>query len=639
MAGKSISAAQMLMNFVSGEQRKISRSISFGAFSREVLAQHKAMFGSPAEIQAPADLKNWERVQNRLNPGGVTNEDGTPALPASGEQAASTNTSADVEKTIGSADEVDTRDEIMLDFTALDQLLARFGVAADTRQRLLELAGHGREISLSDVNGLLREDAGIDLRVMARGRVSGRDVRTLFSSGDGAGKQGLAPTDAGGGTGLKFRPQYDLKEFKELIGRMVQSAASKTQTDSGWHTRGKNRLASVAGRDKMRIDAPRTDYSEQLLDRVLPAFTAERNEQQKTDRMASACQVKTAVSAQPEVALSKEKLGLATAVLKEETSAEKAVGLRESIPQGILDDVTSIRLQRDVSGRDGADSEPDPGLRQGRSKAAPAEHRNPVRLPEPTGDGLSRELREMPEDRMVEPSRRQDSAGYLGKPNDSPKSGVPAQSPSENSAPGESAQIKPVFAASAGAGGDAMGQEDTGQDRTKWFGHINIQPGAGSRSQAATGPSATQRFSFSLAGWPTVLAQHFKALQQQPINHLVLKLEPENLGTLVLRLRAKRQTVTANITADNEATRQLLLQNESALRQQMEKQGFSLAEFSVNVGGQSSHTAGGNTDSRSAAMASRPGRGMAEPAASESAGSKAVIYGQTTTDRLVNIIA
>ncbi len=101
---------------------------------------------------------------------------------------------------------------------------------------------------------------------------------------------------------------------------------------------------------------------------------------------------------------------------------------------------------------------------------------------------------------------------------------------------------------------------------------------------AAKGTMPMETLSFQSPDWSNQLVDHFKGMRQRNLRQLVIQLHPEKLGSMVLRLKSEKGRIITRITADNEAAKQLLLQNASQLQQQMADQGFVLGEFSVDIG-------------------------------------------------------
>ena len=85
-----------------------------------------------------------------------------------------------------------------------------------------------------------------------------------------------------------------------------------------------------------------------------------------------------------------------------------------------------------------------------------------------------------------------------------------------------------------------------------------------------------------------------------------LRLQPEQLGDVTLKLSVSGNTIAANIVAQNAHVRDMLLANQHQLARSLADAGLSLGNFSVDVsGGNAGFTGGGSQQQRS--FGSKPG--------------------------------
>jgi flagellar hook-length control protein FliK len=84
--------------------------------------------------------------------------------------------------------------------------------------------------------------------------------------------------------------------------------------------------------------------------------------------------------------------------------------------------------------------------------------------------------------------------------------------------------------------------------------------------------------------WTQRITEHLHESIIEGKNSLVVELEPGDLGQMTLRIEADQRQVTAWITTPSEETRNLLLQNTSALQKHLADHGLNLGQFNVNVG-------------------------------------------------------
>jgi flagellar hook-length control protein FliK len=83
--------------------------------------------------------------------------------------------------------------------------------------------------------------------------------------------------------------------------------------------------------------------------------------------------------------------------------------------------------------------------------------------------------------------------------------------------------------------------------------------------------------------WATELSERIGQLHREQHSHMVLELEPKDLGRLVLRVEAEQNQVNATIAADSDQVRGLLLHNSADLKGLLLEQGLMLGQFTVDV--------------------------------------------------------
>lgn len=83
----------------------------------------------------------------------------------------------------------------------------------------------------------------------------------------------------------------------------------------------------------------------------------------------------------------------------------------------------------------------------------------------------------------------------------------------------------------------------------------------------------------------TQVVEKAKVLLSGDKSEMVIDLKPDHLGKLALKIATERGTVVAKFIAENEQVKAALESNMNLLKESLEKQGFSVQEFSVFVGG------------------------------------------------------
>ncbi|MCE5244659.1 MAG: flagellar hook-length control protein FliK [Syntrophobacteraceae bacterium] len=112
----------------------------------------------------------------------------------------------------------------------------------------------------------------------------------------------------------------------------------------------------------------------------------------------------------------------------------------------------------------------------------------------------------------------------------------------------------------------------------------SFHSGLSSSQEGAGGTTQQNALSLANPSWTEDLAHRIHDLNaSKDTRELTLDLEPEGLGRLTLRIGAKDQEVTASLSTDSQAVKDLLVRNAPALREHLESSGLSLSNFSVDV--------------------------------------------------------
>jgi flagellar hook-length control protein FliK len=141
--------------------------------------------------------------------------------------------------------------------------------------------------------------------------------------------------------------------------------------------------------------------------------------------------------------------------------------------------------------------------------------------------------------------------------------------------------IGTTFTSAFGDSGNSFGSEGQFQDGLSSF----MQNGAitVASTPASAAPSASGTLSLGNACWPSDLARWIGQLSSQRRSQITLELEPAHLGRISLKIEANREQVQATISTASEHVKNLLDQGSHALRQQLESQGLSLGQLTIDV--------------------------------------------------------
>lgn len=111
----------------------------------------------------------------------------------------------------------------------------------------------------------------------------------------------------------------------------------------------------------------------------------------------------------------------------------------------------------------------------------------------------------------------------------------------------------------------------------------SVLPGASSGSPSAPAPAAS-----APVDPQAVLEQIVKGITMRNLgatSEVRMRLQPEHLGDVSLKLTVSGNTISANIVAQNADVRDLLMQNQQQLARTLSEAGLSLGAFSVDVSG------------------------------------------------------
>lgn len=160
-------------------------------------------------------------------------------------------------------------------------------------------------------------------------------------------------------------------------------------------------------------------------------------------------------------------------------------------------------------------------------------------------------------------------------------------------------------------------------------------------SSLSTTPQASSagQLNMSASSWPSDLAEQVQALyQRKDASNLTLDLEPAGMGRLTLRVSAKKQEVTAYVSADNQQVGDLLSRNSTVLREHLQSQGLTLTNLFVDVrqgqdGNSNSYFQSGNSqrERSGATKASQSGSSQKIPSSS--------VRMDRYSERLINLVA
>ncbi len=126
-------------------------------------------------------------------------------------------------------------------------------------------------------------------------------------------------------------------------------------------------------------------------------------------------------------------------------------------------------------------------------------------------------------------------------------------------------------------------RDDLGVDATDLGSAFS--PSVTGRSVSSGEPARAPEAVLSLQddSWAGDLSRRLVELHEKERNQLTLELAPKHLGKLVLQVETKHDQVIAWLSTENEQAKNLLMQNVSLLRQQLQDQGLILSQLHVDV--------------------------------------------------------
>lgn len=157
-------------------------------------------------------------------------------------------------------------------------------------------------------------------------------------------------------------------------------------------------------------------------------------------------------------------------------------------------------------------------------------------------------------------------------------------------------QIDTASAQSSDAASQTSAQQSTAGATPLFATHVPQAPGAASQPQSATALYAS-------VDPHSVVEQILKGIAVRTAgstSEVRLRLQPEQLGDVTLKLTVTGNTIAANVVAQNAHVRDMLIANQHQLARSLADAGLSLGNFSVDVsGGNAGFTGQGSQQQRS----------------------------------------
>jgi flagellar hook-length control protein FliK len=198
-----------------------------------------------------------------------------------------------------------------------------------------------------------------------------------------------------------------------------------------------------------------------------------------------------------------------------------------------------------------------------------------------------------------------------------------------------SASIMEEVAAS-GEANAASSQDQQGQPNFLSFAKDGAQSLMG-KSSAAPGTASGKSLLEGTSPWSEALSERIQELHRQKQNQLTLELESKDLGRIFLRVETEQNQVKAVISTESEQAQELLAKSSAQLRQQLESQGLVLSQLQIDL----HHHRGGRKGYQNHAQRGTRGFSNGRSAARENDSAPGLhnLAGRYSENQIINVFA
>jgi hypothetical protein len=612
MNSNRLNAAQLLMNFTAHENGKTCQRIHDKEFSQELEAVTQAS-SSDRESNAVSDERDMRWTESRREARAALHEESREALrqPEREKRVKETkvkSTESRLErarslskKARQSTSVEESGESVVSNPLLLDKIMAQLQFSAEARQACKEAFSKQGTLSIDAILTFLGQKQVSGQTGNTAPTVSALDVQELVSS-----VQTGTSANTTGPKGLKLKQEgvYTLQELREVLKPLKKGATGGGQHDAASKaqallkgTTGSEGTDTPLDADTDHVEAPE-GHLEKLSSTRIPSFSSAQESRVEVNRRDAATigskrQADGMSSGLQQIDPTREVDPAAWQALSSRGTSQNRPSFQVQSPTGMeasgahsqaggvqqmSEKLTDVLPSR---GSDAGDREAEDGSN---SQARPIQNnpsgqmdgRDPI-------SGTAAWLKagdERPFDRQANADTRNDPSSNFEI--ESPVQGIESFTRAGSNGSGSASSNQQGGNGPKGfpLGGDSTaGSQQTETDPAFSLSGISQSPNSSARLD-----EGTRKINVYQPDWTQRISEQLQDRVRQGKSSLVVELDPENLGHLTLRVEADQKHVTAWITTQNEDTRNLLLQNTSALQKHLADQGLDLSQFNVNVG-------------------------------------------------------
>ena len=607
MQSVTIRPAQVMMEYMAGEQEKISQGVSSTQFSKQLQDQQSQVVTNQQNSLADALIRPQEHTDSGRHATRASRKERTSTRkaletdPKTDEQSKVRSSRSESSDTYPTQVWKTAQELTFSNEAALDQVLNELQLSPDLRDSLKGDALLSGSISVQQLSTMLDRAAQNEGSLAEDAKVGAADVRQLMESLQN--KQNASLSDLSGFQ-LKSDGFYNLAEFRQLLQRAseqsVQQQGSQAlpgssgvqgTTGSGSGTPASTASGTVTGKLTSQPDTVEILLARTLLDDIISEDGAPSQQEPSVQKVESRLGTITATaSSASQTDVSGTSAGQTAVSGTSATPANQdpgtntqtwfspntggnpatvTVSTAHASSPGLTQTPTAINMAASQT-LAGASSPASATTVSGLASAGTATSAG-TGLSTPTAMSLLKTLESNGE--AVIRSFHFETDGF--------RSGTTQQSLAADSAL-KQAIIEGL--AEKIAASERTGSQTTDQSDQQQLSAFLRQGGsvANLGSSGTAGQSQGTQLS-NMSFWSQMLAERVREMQQSSQHRLNLEVDSEQLGRVILRIETENNQVRAVIATESQQASDILQRSASQLRQQLADQGLELGQLTIDV--------------------------------------------------------
>lgn len=597
MQSVTIRPAQVMMEYMAGEQEKISQGVSSTQFSKQLQDQQSQVVTNQQNSLADALIRPQEHTDSGRHATQASRKERTSTRKASendqeSDEQSKVRSSRSVSSDTYPTQVWKTAQELTFsNEAALDQVLNELQLSPDLRDSLKGDALLSGSVSVQQLSTMLDRAAQNEGGLAEDAKVGAADVRQLMESLQN--KQNDSLSDLSGFQ-LKSDGFYNLAEFRQLLQRASQQSVQQQgsqalpresgvqgTTGSGSGTPANTASGTVTGKLTSQPDSVEILLARTLLDDIISENgapsqqepSAQKVESQLGTTTATASSAsQTAVSGASATSANQEPRTNTQTGFSSNTGGNPATGTG-STAQASSPGLTQTPTAISMAASQGLVSASSPASSTTVSSLAS------VGTTTSAGTGISTPTA-MSLLKTLESNGEPVIRSFHFEP-DGFRSGTTQQSLAADSALKQAIieGLAEKIAASERTGSQTTDQSDQ-QQLSAFLRQGGLLANLGSSGTA--GQSQGTQLS-NMSFWSQMLAERVREMQQSSQHRLNLEVDSEQLGRVILRVETQNNQVRAVIATESQQASDILQRSAPQLRQQLADQGLELGQLTIDV--------------------------------------------------------